>query len=152
MDFLDKKPTYKALSYKWGSSDSCEILLDGLSHKICKNLHRFLIQARERNDILSGLLWIDALCIDQVNNQEKKHQVDLMWSIYETAKQVVVWLGPAYEGSDRALRMLKKLSQHGWSLKKPSKFWKSPEGIGAQQLCNRKYWTRVWIFQELYFA
>jgi len=39
-------------------------------------------------------LWIDALCIDQENVTERSHQVNLMGTIYKSAKRVLVWLGP----------------------------------------------------------
>ncbi|KXH61540.1 heterokaryon incompatibility protein [Colletotrichum salicis] len=38
-------------------------------------------------------LWIDAFCINQTNNEEKKHQVLLMYRIYSAAQNVLVWLG-----------------------------------------------------------
>lgn len=38
-------------------------------------------------------LWIDAFCIDQTNNEEKKHQVLLIHRIYSAAQNVLVWLG-----------------------------------------------------------
>jgi len=41
---------------------------------------------------------IDALCIDQINNVEKNHQVKRMGTIYTGAGEVVVWLGNDEEG------------------------------------------------------
>ncbi|KAK3402242.1 heterokaryon incompatibility protein-domain-containing protein [Sordaria brevicollis] len=45
-------------------------------------------------------IWIDQVCIDQSNDQEKSVQVELMRKIYSTAARVVIWLGPAADGSD----------------------------------------------------
>ncbi|KAK1707138.1 heterokaryon incompatibility protein [Colletotrichum acutatum] len=45
-------------------------------------------------------LWVDAICIDQQESQERCHQVQLMGQIYEAARSVIVWLGttePPYE-------------------------------------------------------
>ena len=39
------------------------------------------------------LLWIDAICINQVNDPEKTRQVDLMRSIYTRCRQCIIWLG-----------------------------------------------------------
>jgi hypothetical protein len=39
------------------------------------------------------MLWIDALCIDQTNLEERSEQVKMMARIYSQASQVVVWLG-----------------------------------------------------------
>jgi hypothetical protein len=39
------------------------------------------------------MLWIDALCINQRDVQERSHQVQHMAKIYGSAKQVLIWLG-----------------------------------------------------------
>jgi hypothetical protein len=41
-------------------------------------------------------MWVDAICLNQEDDQEKNHRVAMMKTIYETAEQVVVWLGGAY--------------------------------------------------------
>jgi hypothetical protein len=38
-------------------------------------------------------LWIDQLCIDQSNEQEKSEQVSIMKDIYKASSQGVIWLG-----------------------------------------------------------
>jgi hypothetical protein len=40
---------------------------------------------------------VDAICIDQVNDRERGHQVRLMRDIYRTAAEVVIWLGKNLE-------------------------------------------------------
>lgn len=45
--------------------------------------------------ILPRLIWIDSICIDQSNIQEKTHQVGLMGEIYTRASLVTVWLSPS---------------------------------------------------------
>lgn len=39
------------------------------------------------------MLWIDALCINQRDIQERSHQVKHMAMIYRSAKHVLIWLG-----------------------------------------------------------
>jgi hypothetical protein len=41
------------------------------------------------------VLWVDAICINQHNNQEKSHQVSMMGEIYKRDTQVLAWLGEA---------------------------------------------------------
>ncbi|KAK7747636.1 hypothetical protein SLS62_009047 [Diatrype stigma] len=41
----------------------------------------------------SGNFWIDAICIDQENLNERNVQVAMMPTIYRSAKSVLVWLG-----------------------------------------------------------
>lgn len=48
-------------------------------------------------------LWIDALCINQQDFDEKNHQIPLMTQVYSKAAKVVVWLGPQADGSQRAI-------------------------------------------------
>jgi hypothetical protein len=38
-------------------------------------------------------LWIDALCIDQNNTEEKNRPVAIMGEIYRNSSQVLIWLG-----------------------------------------------------------
>jgi len=55
---------------------------------------------------MSGVLWIDALCVDQKDFEEKGHQVKLMGSIYTRAKNVIIWLGPDEGDAENALSIL----------------------------------------------
>jgi hypothetical protein len=50
-----------------------------------------------RNESLFRFLWIDAICINQGDIQERLDQVSIMRSIYERARQTLIWLG---EGDD----------------------------------------------------
>lgn len=49
---------------------------------------------------MSVILWADAICIDQIDNDEKSHQVQQMRRVYEMAESTLVWLGPAADNSD----------------------------------------------------
>jgi hypothetical protein len=49
---------------------------------------------------------VDALCINQEDNVEKGEQVQLMKAIYQGAKSVVAWLGPAADESDHLIDTL----------------------------------------------
>lgn len=44
--------------------------------------------------------WIDAISIDQNNDEERVHQVQRMRDIYSTAETVTIWLGADNEGED----------------------------------------------------
>jgi hypothetical protein len=48
--------------------------------------------------LLFSLRWYDIVCINQADNDEKSEQVAKMRSIYERAKQVIIWLGPSADG------------------------------------------------------
>jgi hypothetical protein len=82
---------YKCLSYMWGESDkNQQIRIDDEPHTVRANLFSFLKVAA--NHWSGKWLWIDALCIDQSDNQERGHQVQRMGDIYREATEVLVWL------------------------------------------------------------
>ncbi|OAL47211.1 hypothetical protein IQ07DRAFT_634187 [Pyrenochaeta sp. DS3sAY3a] len=43
-------------------------------------------------NLVDTLVWIDQLCINQSDNDERSHQVSLMGSIYSAARQVIIWV------------------------------------------------------------
>jgi len=51
-------------------------------------------------------LWIDAMCINQKDTDEKNRQIQQMSNIYQNATQVVIWLGPAADESDKVIDYL----------------------------------------------
>lgn len=53
------------------------------------------------------MLWIDAICINQEDDDEKGQQVQSMAKIYAKASRVIVWLGEAAEDSDQALEEIR---------------------------------------------
>lgn len=71
-----------------------------LSIPITASLDSCLRHLRTSYGSESLTIWIDQICIDQSNDHEKSAQVELMRKIYSLAHQVIVWLGPAADGSD----------------------------------------------------
>ena len=85
-------PHYEALSYCWGSKENqLSISLSGQDIKINTNLHSALVRLRERKH--PRILWIDALCINQKDDRERRQQVQMMSEIYSSARYVQAWLG-----------------------------------------------------------
>ena len=100
---LDKPPPYKALSYCWGDHDRSRhsLSIGGAALRITKSLNSALRHLRRPTEPVT--VWIDQICINQDDNDEKKVQVAMMVRIYSKAQQVLVWLGPADQGSDEAM-------------------------------------------------
>jgi hypothetical protein len=89
---LDEKPPYDALSYTWGDPTATKsIEVDGVSIHVTSNLEQALRHMRDRKADL--VLWVDAICINQLDATEKSHQVALMGRIYSECAQVRIWLG-----------------------------------------------------------
>lgn len=90
---------YEALSYTWGDkSNECSILIENRTFPVRKNLAAALRHLRDRDT--TRTLWIDALCIDQDNDDEKNEQVLRMIDIYRHARRTLVWLGEWPEDPD----------------------------------------------------
>ncbi|KAI0140338.1 heterokaryon incompatibility protein-domain-containing protein [Pestalotiopsis sp. NC0098] len=98
---------YEALSYVWGSGGASQsILVSGTTLRIGQNLYQALLRLRHR--LIEKVLWIDAICINQADNQEKEHQIPLMLQIYQAASRVIVWLGEEADHSTQALNAIVK--------------------------------------------
>lgn len=100
---LIDNPGYEALSYTWGTINGdaslCStIYCDGGQIKVTRNCEDAL--RRLRREDAERILWVDAICINQKNDEEKAHQVAFMGSIYQHAAQAVIWLGDASEAVD----------------------------------------------------
>ncbi|KAK6433944.1 hypothetical protein LTR95_009872 [Oleoguttula sp. CCFEE 5521] len=144
---------YLALSYTWGNPpESHTIEVDGKQFLIRKNLWRFLDQISAPSRKWQDLLWIDSISIDQTDAEEKSHQIGLMGRIYEQARKVVIWLGPAYNQSDVAMEALVDFGRSTRNNRKRTRFWSEAGGLALMRLCNRTYWTRLWVFQEMMLA
>jgi hypothetical protein len=113
--------------------------------------HRMKDIVSERVGWPEDWLWIDALCIDQLDAHERTHQVGIMSQIFGRADQVISWLGPAYDNSEHAMNAFA-----GYTSERES----SEHLILDQRelseaicrLCERPYWKRLWVFQELKHA
>jgi hypothetical protein len=84
---------YEALSYVWGSQeDTVVIKIDEQSFRVTRNLYSALVHLRDRS--VQRVLWVDAICINQMDSAERSQQVMLMGTLYRSANQVNIWLGP----------------------------------------------------------
>lgn len=104
-----RKHLYEALSYVWGSqSETHTITVNGCDLHVTRNLYTALIHLRDNQ--LERILWIDAICINQEDDDEKSEQIPLMRSIYAQADRVIVWLGEAMQDGDEALKIIQRLA------------------------------------------
>jgi hypothetical protein len=154
---LTETPHYNALSYVWGDPVSSapaetEIVLDGHHFPVTPNLNSALRHLRSTAKRASMVLWVDAVCINQTNFDERNHQVAMMRDIYASATQVTIWLGEADEDSDVALDALPLiLGRESWPrddvVRSEKRMHCTNFFFG---LSSRRTWlSRVWILQEL---
>ncbi|EHK22274.1 uncharacterized protein TRIVIDRAFT_60857 [Trichoderma virens Gv29-8] len=90
---IESDPFYEALSYTWGKPEFTEpLILDGdfVIH-ITPNLRDALLRFRSKLSVRR--LWVDAICINQQDDDDKTKQIPLMTEIYKRCSGVLVWLG-----------------------------------------------------------
>ncbi|KAA8564775.1 hypothetical protein EYC84_010547 [Monilinia fructicola] len=168
---------YVALSYVWGSStDKKTILVNGMEMQVTQNLHIALLQLRKSNWVRRRVnIWIDAICINQDDLDEREMQVKLMRDIYAIAWQVVIALGAATSNTAIAYTALKWLAQEIGSQEKLREFavkygtlhhntagsvesapytlpWHETTFESLRSFFACQYWHRLWILQELAMA
>lgn len=178
-----KEYPFIALSYVWGACDPGRtILLNGKIKTVTPNLHDALFHIRGKLAQLKPVpLWVDAVCINQEDWDERAQQVAKMADIYSRASTVLFWLGPVeersaptfvvdddYSGAMGVLSTIDRLrislreagfdSVNPWLL--ADKMYKNiPEGnviielnLALRVIYSLPLWTRVWIMQELVLA
>jgi hypothetical protein len=96
------------LSYPWGDPAIHHKIFthDGIIPTIASvqsALKHFRFQER------TPILWVDAFCINQSNNEEKSGQILLMLKIYSSALRVVVYLGKRADNSQLAIKLIEKI-------------------------------------------
>ena len=165
---LDEKPHYEALSYVWGDqSHPLEIPLDGQVFHVGLNLASALRSLRRADR--PRRLWIDAICINQGDQEERSSQVLLMRQIYSYASRVVVWLGidtPENVSASNLLRSVIEMAEFDgspgasetlsqWDIARVGNYLKTDvlakEGLPYlyHNLLMQVWWERVWVIQEV---
>lgn len=94
-----------------------------------------------------GYIWIDSVCVDQTNYEEKKEQVRIMGKIFHNAEAVIGNLGHHNEASRMLFREVQRYSERNDS-KHCSAAVDSLLADSLVSFSQRPYWTRLWIVQE----
>ncbi|KAH4412081.1 hypothetical protein HBH92_107130 [Parastagonospora nodorum] len=170
-----KAPPYVALSYTWanegGDADLTRYIIirseeetrnGGLLHTtdinevvhITMNCEAALRQTRNASN--TEFVWIDAICIDQNRISERNYQVSIMDRIYTRAESVEVCIQShagfhlvldLLEGEDSGILTSMSHNGHG-SLDIDS----LPELIQLDEFLKLRYFSRVWVLQEVALA
>jgi hypothetical protein len=142
-------PGYDALSYVWGDPSTTSVLIiDGHESSITKNLE--YASRHLRSEVEPITLWIDAVCVNQSDVAERNSQVRRMGLIYEFAKKVNIWLGPATPDCAIGIEILSYLATHKTAADSPP--WKViPSYLvkaGLNDIMSREWFQRIWVVQE----
>ncbi|KAI8931887.1 hypothetical protein NX059_010791 [Plenodomus lindquistii] len=172
---------FTALSYCWGARQGTiptRFTLANGEHAlldITPSLDSFLRQflADHPKECIRPKLWVDAVCINQNDPEEKALQIAIMHKIYQQAQRVIVWLGEGTKQTDKGMNFIPELISAG---NRAARLKESGDGIvGAQHftpkqldlprnrndddeyasfisLLKRDWFERVWIIQEVAMA
>ncbi|KAF4627073.1 hypothetical protein G7Y89_g11083 [Cudoniella acicularis] len=143
-------PEYETASYSWGGEDGdsslCQPVYIGeywdvlLQTKNCSDLLRDLRSKRAIRHV-----WVDAICIDQTNAFERAFQVAKMGAIYQRCLRVVVYIGKSLKRTLSSNESRKQVHQPRYGLHEISNDL-------LQELLQLRYFSRVWVIQELLLA
>lgn len=180
-------PDFEALSYAWGTLDLTATIVayenfegpispqplpviqsEPRVLRIGENLHEALLHLRLPDE--PRVMWIDALCINQDDLEERGHQVKQMARIYSSARKVVAWIGPEHDDALKAIEWLARLGSQveivGDSYLSPTPgasepLWhKSDVSIPSDNiiraaissLVDRPWFWRLWVVQEIHMG
>lgn len=178
---LESDPSYEALSYEWKDKrGSVVVQCNGRSLLITPNLKLALQNIRLGKR--ARTLWVDAVCINQEDAEERSSQVRMMTAIYKKASTVLMWLGKDSREAEQAIASIPAVLS-SWDRITASDIFtytlstdleRVLEGMelcrkvfatmdvggpyshradsGAAELLCRSYFTRAWIYQELVLA
>ncbi|KAI0855569.1 HET-domain-containing protein [Xylaria cubensis] len=144
---LSSRPEYEAISYTWadetGNDDLAKtIFVSGEPLSVTCNCENALKRIRKLD--YARMVWIDAVCINQNDKNERGHQVQLMPRIYSSAQRVLIYIGERTVDSDFCFRAL------GWS---SMNTYSSYELHGSlRHLLGRQYFSRAWVLQDVALA
>jgi hypothetical protein len=129
---LDQVPEYIALSYTWGPAQASAtsiatpgsspspnssiiplhhdtINLNSSTFNVLPNLHtalQYIIYARP-----GQYLWVDSICINQGDLDERAAQVAIMDAVYTAAVETIIWLGEENEHTSSSLHTIRTMAQ-----------------------------------------
>lgn len=175
---LKFEPNYEALSYVWGPPQNPVEVQVVSTEAPSSRASQTLLLGRNLHSALKGLrhptcartLWVDAVCINQNDIDERNAQVLRMGDIYSLAARVVIWLGPEADDSTHALSTIGYFgdqvehtmngvlgdspgaSEPNWwqpqcSLPYDARTWSS-----LTALLSRAWFSRTWTIQEALLA
>lgn len=111
---ISSAPPFYALSYVCGSDAFIEeITISNRAVHVGPNLFAAFKELRsyfEEKRFVKVAIWIDAICIDQGNENEKAKQIPKMHSVFAGAVEVLVWLGAVDDDVRMVLRVFAWIS------------------------------------------
>ncbi|TLS30964.1 hypothetical protein PpBr36_02813 [Pyricularia pennisetigena] len=158
-DDLTRPIWYTALSYRWGDPHPVRhITVDGYEMEITVPLFEALNHFRKPNH--SVVMWIDQICINQSDNDEKSRQIPLMGRVYQHAINTLIWLGISDSMTGQVFSLLNhaatELILDFSQIRIPGGLQQRGFPPAEEQvwddlwdLLDRPWFSRLWIIQEV---
>lgn len=164
-----KGEQYSALSYVWAQEDpgttqrENRLFIHCDSHQHEARLGPNCWSALWHLSKIKGPLtiWVDAICINQKNDEEKIPQIALMCNVYTSAQTTYFWLGEASKGTDEAMDyllrgMISRDAGQGAEILRITAnilirmvtFRVYPHRSGLKEIFSRYWIKRLWTLQE----
>ncbi|KAF2821092.1 hypothetical protein CC86DRAFT_470856 [Ophiobolus disseminans] len=147
---------YDALSYMWGNHTPVDtITIAGVAVPIAANLAAALKYLRQYEVPKRLKIWVDAVCINQEDLDERGHQVAMMRLVYRNANCVRIWIREPIKEDSPAVAALQTFEM---PLTNNSEIAKACLGTDATfwdpviPIFQNRYWNRIWIQQEILSA
>ena len=108
---LPERLNYDAVSYAWSEyTRNSKIVCNGDSILAITPTVYVMLQWL-RHESKPRYLWIDSICLNQDDRQEKEVQIPQMGQIYREARKARVWLGEGAEDTQKVLTLLTVLGR-----------------------------------------
>lgn len=165
---LSKDVSYECLSYVCGTADTGSLIwLDTYMIEISDNLDLALRCLQHKTE--NRRLWVDFVCINQYDLDERRQQVQIMYQIFSKAKKVIAYLGDEADGSESLPDLLNRINDahfadakarhesddlfiRPWSEEDRIRLGLSPSGdavwLSLEKFISRPWFVRMWIIQE----
>ncbi|KAG6361223.1 hypothetical protein INS49_009447 [Diaporthe citri] len=149
---LNSAGSFEALSYRWEGSFKNTIDVNGAELAVTENLFLALKALRAESGGLPTPLWVDSICINQMDVVERSQQVPLMGQIYSKASPVRVWLGEECSDVKEAFKLVHDCGECS-PADAVARVLQDEAGARAlNEILHRSYWDRMWMFQEIVLA
>ena len=132
------RPIFEALSYTWADSDGnsalCETIFIGPDYDTCPVTRNCMAALQRYRIAVDRLIWVDAICINQFDLEERGQQVSLMREIYESASRVLI-----YADDESAKHIpIPNLTDDNYATSVDPRF-----------ILQIPYFSRIWVIQEV---
>ncbi|KAK4450946.1 heterokaryon incompatibility protein, partial [Podospora aff. communis PSN243] len=155
-------PHFFTFSYAWGeSTNKRAIKLQGQPFNVLDSVYPLLgLVCDDASFTPESWLWIDSICINQDDVDERGFQVSLMGKIYRRSTKTIVWLGEGTPETDQGMDFMHMLAAENAAIRLnnersrrvPANLNEAEKWKALAAVLDRTWWRRLWTLQEFIIA